>query len=154
MVHIKDAFAFGGVINTGLTVSIEQDEYSAKLYHYHLIYPKGKMASATEVLTRKPTNIAIETNPEHELNVVTTNIPELKPEECLVHVRATGICGSDVHFWKEGHIGSSTITQSCGLGHESAGIVIKTGSDVKSIKVGTFGSSGILNSIANENISS
>ena len=100
--------------------------------------PTIMSSSCTDVLTRKPQNIAISTNPQHDLNVVTTEIPEPGPKECLVHVRATGICGSDVHFWKEGKIGDSVITQDCGLGHESAGIVIKTGSDVEGLKIGMF----------------
>ncbi|KAK4633051.1 L-arabinitol 4-dehydrogenase [Fulvia fulva] len=94
------------------------------------------MASCTEVLTRKPHNIAISTNPQHGLNVLITDVPEPGPNDCLVHVRATGICGSDVHFWKEGRIGDSVIKHDCGLGHESAGIVIKTGRDVKGLKIG------------------
>jgi L-iditol 2-dehydrogenase len=63
------------------------------------------MASITEVLTRKPNNIAVATNPAHEINILEPEIPEPAPDECLVHVRATGICGSDVHFWKHGKIG-------------------------------------------------
>ena len=94
------------------------------------------MTSCTEVLTRKPQNIAVSTNPRHDLNVLTTEIPEPGPNECLVHVRATGICGSDVHFWKEGKIGDSVIQHDCGLGHESAGVVIKKGNDVKGLKLG------------------
>lgn len=112
------------------------------------------MATATEVLTRKPKNIAIETNAQHELNVVDVETLEPGSDDCLVHVRATGICGSDVrtslsnkylisltlikvHFWKHGNIGDSTITQPCGLGHESAGIVVKTGSNVQRLKIGS-----------------
>ncbi|KAK5136419.1 hypothetical protein LTR08_003064 [Meristemomyces frigidus] len=94
------------------------------------------MSSATDVLTRKPRNIAIETNPNHEINVVETEILEPGPNDCLVHVRATGICGSDVHFWKSGKIGPSIITQGLGLGHESAGIIVKTGSNVERLKIG------------------
>lgn len=95
------------------------------------------MASCTEVLTRKPKNVAVATNPAHELNILEADVPEPGPEECLVHVRATGICGSDVHFWKHGNIGDSVITKDCGLGHESAGIIVKTGGKVKSLQVGT-----------------
>jgi L-iditol 2-dehydrogenase len=94
------------------------------------------MASITDVLTRKPKNIAIETNPQHELNVVETEVLEPGQDDCLVHVRATGICGSDVHFWKSGAIGDSVIRHDLGLGHESAGIVIKTGSNVKGLNPG------------------
>ena len=94
------------------------------------------MASCTEILTRKPKNIAITTNPAHELNVLESDVPEPGPDDCLVHVRATGICGSDVHFWKHGNIGDSVITKDCGLGHESSGVVIKVGSNVKTFSIG------------------
>lgn len=96
------------------------------------------MSAITEVLTRKPKNIAIETNPSHELNVVHTDLPEPGPDDCLVHIRATGICGSDVHFWKTGGIGDSIIRHDIGLGHESAGTVIKTGANVKRLKPGQY----------------
>ena len=99
------------------------------------------MSSATQVLTRKPQNVAIETNPAHELNLVDAETPEPGPNECLVHVRATGICGSDVHFWKEGRIGSSIIDRPVGLGHESAGVVVKLGSQCQRLKVGMSSSS-------------
>lgn len=42
----------------------------------------------------------------------------------------------DIHFWKEGRIGTSKITTSLGLGHESAGIIIKCGRNVKALQVG------------------
>ncbi|KAF7186563.1 L-arabinitol 4-dehydrogenase [Pseudocercospora fuligena] len=101
--------------------------------------------TTTSVLERKPTNISITTNPSHDLNINTSDsIPSPRPNECLIHVRATGICGSDVHFWKEGKIGSSIITQDCGLGHESAGEIIQIGSEVKDLKVGKFRSLFIL----------
>lgn len=54
------------------------------------------MSSATEVLTRKPKNIAIATNPAHELKILEADIPEPGSDDCLLHVKATGICGSDV----------------------------------------------------------
>lgn len=47
-----------------------------------------------------------------------------------------GICGSDVHFWKHGRIGSSVICASQGLGHESAGEIVKIGENVHGFKVG------------------
>ena len=94
------------------------------------------MASCTEVLTRKPKNIAVATNPAHELNVLESDVPEPGSDDCLVHVRATGICGSDVHFWKAGNIGDSVITKDCGLGHESAGVVVGVGRDVTGFQVG------------------
>lgn len=95
-------------------------------------------ASTTSILTRKPQNVAVETNPSHELNVVQVDTPSPGPTECLVHVTATGICGSDVHFWKDGCIGTSVIDRPVGLGHESAGVVVQTGKECGRVKVGMY----------------
>jgi L-iditol 2-dehydrogenase len=46
--------------------------------------------------------------------------------EALVRVKAVGVCGSDVHWWKEGEIGNDRIVTPLVLGHECAG-VIKSG---------------------------
>jgi hypothetical protein len=92
--------------------------------------------TSTEVLTRKPQNLAVQTNPAHDLNLVEEDVPEPGPTECLVHVRATGICGSDVHFWKHGHIGSMVVCGDNGLGHESSGVIIKIGKEVTRFKLG------------------
>ncbi|ODM23754.1 hypothetical protein SI65_01343 [Aspergillus cristatus] len=88
------------------------------------------------VIQQKPQNLAIHTNPNHDLRVVECEIPKLRPDECLVHVRATGICGSDVHFWKHGHIGPMIVTDDNGLGHESAGVVLQVGEEVTRFKPG------------------
>lgn len=94
------------------------------------------MSSATDILTRQPTNLSISTNPSHEINLHESPIPEPGATECLIHVKATGICGSDVHFWKHGNIGSSVVGGELILGHESAGVVVKAGSEVKTLRVG------------------
>ncbi|KAL5511103.1 hypothetical protein ACEPAH_4318 [Sanghuangporus vaninii] len=49
-------------------------------------------------------------------------IPELGPDEVLVEVKKTGICGSDVHLYAEGRLGEKlVITQPFAPGHESSG---------------------------------
>ncbi|KAF2017787.1 GroES-like protein [Aaosphaeria arxii CBS 175.79] len=64
-------------------------------------------------------------------------VPELKnPYDVLIKPRWTGICGSDVHYWVEGRIGSFVVEKPMVLGHESAGIVSQVGSAVKTLKVG------------------
>ena len=90
----------------------------------------------TSVLERKPVNIAVSTNPQNELYLVHSDVPEPGPDDCLVHVRATGICGSDVHFWKHGRIGDMVVVCENGLGHESAGVVLKAGKNVQRFKAG------------------
>lgn len=64
-------------------------------------------------------------------------IPTLKsPHDVLINVKFTGICGSDVHYWKDGAIGSFVVNEPMVLGHESAGVVQEIGQDVKTLKVG------------------
>jgi L-iditol 2-dehydrogenase len=43
--------------------------------------------------------------------------------EALVRVTAVGVCGSDVHWWREGHIGGDRIVAPLILGHECAGVI-------------------------------
>lgn len=92
--------------------------------------------NAADIRTSKTGNIAIYTNPSHELYLRQSDIPTPGPGQCLVHVRATGICGSDVHFWKKGHIGDMVVKGENGLGHESAGVVIDVGPGVTRFKPG------------------
>lgn len=51
-------------------------------------------------------------------------------------MRATGICGSDVHYWTHGRIGHFVVEEPMVLGHESAGVIVSVGPDVTSLKVG------------------
>lgn len=101
-------------------------------------------------------NLAVFTNPAHDLKVVETEIPTPKEGEVIIHVKATGICGrsapgptclsyptSDVHFWKHGRIGETMVVRGeHGLGHESAGVVVKLGPGVTTFKEGPHSNSG------------
>lgn len=63
-------------------------------------------------------------------------IPQIKPDEVLVKIEYVGVCGSDLHFFKDGHIGDYVVDEPMVLGHESGGTVVEVGSDVKHLKVG------------------
>ncbi|TID21242.1 chlorophyll synthesis pathway protein BchC [Venturia nashicola] len=56
--------------------------------------------------------------------------------DVLVRIEATGICGSDVHYWQHGRIGNYVVENPIVLGHESAGVVELCGPDVKGLAVG------------------
>jgi D-arabinose 1-dehydrogenase-like Zn-dependent alcohol dehydrogenase len=92
--------------------------------------------SAQSATYIKLQNIGVFTNPEHELYIKKGPVPAPGPGECLIHVRATGICGSDVHFWKSGHIGDMIVVGENRLGHESAGVVVAVGEGVDRFKLG------------------
>jgi L-iditol 2-dehydrogenase len=55
-------------------------------------------------------------------------IPEISPEEVLVKVHATGICGSDVaYFFGKSSLGTKTGKGPLILGHELSGTIAKVG---------------------------
>ncbi|CAN3375459.1 hypothetical protein DIURU_002347 [Diutina rugosa] len=58
------------------------------------------------------------------------------PNDVLVEVKKTGICGSDIHYYAHGRIGDFVLTKPMVLGHESAGTVVEVGSAVTKVKVG------------------
>jgi L-iditol 2-dehydrogenase len=49
--------------------------------------------------------------------------PQPRPDESLVRVEAVGVCGSDLHWYEDGGIGSSTLGTPLVVGHEFAGVV-------------------------------
>lgn len=50
-------------------------------------------------------------------------VPTPGPGQALVRVTATGVCGSDLHWFVEGRIGDTPVTRPLVLGHESAGVI-------------------------------
>ncbi len=58
------------------------------------------------------------------------------PDDVLIAMRSVGLCGSDVHYWQEGRIGSFILTQPMILGHECAGEVVEVGANVRHLAVG------------------
>ncbi|WAR55232.1 hypothetical protein PtB15_4B852 [Puccinia triticina] len=82
-------------------------------------------------------NIACCYNDKKQIQMVKKPMPKVHPGQVLVRVRATGICGSDIHFWKHSRVGEKMVVKhECGAGHESAGEVIALGEGVTDLKVG------------------
>ena len=62
--------------------------------------------------------------------------PELGPDDILIEVKKTGICGTDVHIWNWDDWAQKTIPVPMVVGHEFAGRVVDVGSHVRTVKVG------------------
>lgn len=62
--------------------------------------------------------------------------PEYGPDDVLVKIKSVGICGSDVHYWRTGHIGDFVVEEPMILGHEVAGVVAEIGKNVTHLKPG------------------
>jgi L-iditol 2-dehydrogenase len=69
------------------------------------------------------------------------NIPEpdvVKSNDVKIRMSVVGICGSDIHYYTRGQIGSQIVKYPFTVGHEGAGIVISTGKDVTKVKPGDY----------------
>lgn len=72
----------------------------------------------------------------HDVRLEEVPVPEPGPKEILVEVRAVGVCGSDVHYYEEGRIGSFVVREPLILGHESMGTVVALGDGATKHEVG------------------
>jgi L-iditol 2-dehydrogenase len=63
-------------------------------------------------------------------------VPRLAADEVLVKIASVGVCGSDVHYYREGRIGEFRVEQPLVLGHEAGGVVAAVGSEVDPARVG------------------
>ncbi len=63
-------------------------------------------------------------------------MPTVGPSDVLVEVKAIGVCGSDVHYYEHGRIGTYVVRQPLVLGHETAGVIVAVGADVPQSRVG------------------
>ena len=63
-------------------------------------------------------------------------VPAVDADQVLVKVASVGVCGSDVHFYKEGSLGSWVLDKPLVLGHESGGTIVAVGSSVDPARVG------------------
>ena len=62
-----------------------------------------------------------------DLRVEDRPTPEPGPREVLVEIAVVGVCGSDVHYYEHGRIGSHVVRSPLVLGHESSGRVVALG---------------------------
>ncbi len=56
--------------------------------------------------------------------------------DVLIRMRVVGVCGSDVHYYETGRIGSQVVEYPYAVGHEGAGVVEAVGSGVTRIEPG------------------
>jgi len=66
-----------------------------------------------------------------------TPAPKLqRDDDVLLRIDAVGICGSDMHYYKAGGIGSQKIRYPWTIGHECTGSVLEIGDKVTALKRG------------------
>jgi L-iditol 2-dehydrogenase len=72
-------------------------------------------------------NLAAVLHEPGDIRIEERPMPEPGPREVLVEVTSVGVCGSDVHYYEHGRIGSHVVRAPLVLGHESAGRVVALG---------------------------
>jgi L-iditol 2-dehydrogenase len=68
-----------------------------------------------------------------------TDVPDPAIErdtDVLLRLTAVGVCGSDIHYYTQGKIGSQVVRYPFRVGHECAAVVEKTGRAVTALKPG------------------
>lgn len=61
--------------------------------------------------------------------------PQVGPQDVLIAVKSSGVCGTDVHMY-EGEEGSTDVVMPLIMGHEFSGVVEDVGPEVTSLKKG------------------
>lgn len=66
----------------------------------------------------------------------TVDIPQINDNEVLIQVKATSICGTDVHIYTWDEWSQSRVNPPYVFGHEFAGVVVEKGKNVTNLEVG------------------
>ena len=74
--------------------------------------------------------------PEVGLWAVERPVPEIGPEDVLIRVNKTGICGTDIHIWNWDDWAAKTVPVGLVTGHEFAGEIVEIGRNVTDLAVG------------------
>lgn len=71
------------------------------------------------------------------MEMIEIPMPEILHEnDVLIKMKVVGVCGSDVHYYTQGKIGSQIVQYPFPVGHEGAGEVVEVGTAVTSVKPG------------------
>ena len=63
-------------------------------------------------------------------------IPKIGPEDVLIRIRKTGICGTDIHIWNWDDWSRKAVSLGIITGHEFSGEIVEIGANVKDLKLG------------------
>lgn len=63
-------------------------------------------------------------------------VPDIGPDDVLIRIRKTGICGTDIHIWNWDDWAARTVPVPLITGHEFAGEIVELGRNVSDYKIG------------------
>jgi threonine 3-dehydrogenase len=78
----------------------------------------------------------VKAKPEEGLWMQEVDRPEIGPDDVLIRVHKTAICGTDIHIWKYDDWARKNVPVPLVVGHEYGGVIEEVGRDVTRVKVG------------------
>jgi L-iditol 2-dehydrogenase len=99
-------------------------------------YHRPVRIASPAALDRPAVNRAAVLHGPLDLRIEERPVPAPADHEVLVEVLSVGICGSDVHYYEHGRIGSRVVRDPLVLGHEACGRVIALGASVSRHRIG------------------
>ncbi len=64
------------------------------------------------------------------------DVPDIGPDDVLIRIRKTGICGTDIHIWNWDDWAARTVPVPLITGHEFAGEIVDMGRNVEGLHLG------------------
>ncbi|MBT8476140.1 MAG: L-threonine 3-dehydrogenase [Alphaproteobacteria bacterium] len=78
----------------------------------------------------------VKARPEPGLWMEERPVPEIGPEDVLIRIHKTGICGTDIHIWNWDDWAQRTVPVPLITGHEFAGEIVDMGRNVEGLAIG------------------
>ncbi len=78
----------------------------------------------------------VKAKPEIGLWMERAPVPEIGPDDVLIRIKKTGICGTDIHIWNWDDWAQKTVPVPLITGHEFAGEIVEIGRDVEGFELG------------------
>ena len=87
-------------------------------------------------MTQNTMQALAKTHPAEGLWQIDALVPEIGPDDVLIRVHKTGICGTDIHIWNWDEWAAATVPVPMITGHEFAGEIVDLGRNVKGLARG------------------
>jgi threonine 3-dehydrogenase len=78
----------------------------------------------------------VKARPETGLWQENRPVPQIGPDDVLIRIRKTGICGTDIHIWNWDDWAQRTVPVGLITGHEFAGEIVELGRNVTDLALG------------------
>ena len=75
----------------------------------------------------------VKAHPREGLWMQRAPVPEIGPDDVLIRIKKTGICGTDIHIWNWDEWARKTVPVPLITGHEFAGEIVELGRDVEGL---------------------